>query len=31
MIRGDPKYAEMHKKLLQFSRFVELTGIPVRK
>ena len=31
MIRGDPKFEEMHDKLLQFSRFVELTGIPVRK
>ena len=31
MIRGNPKYAEMYKKLIQFSRFVELTGIPVRK
>ena len=31
LIRGNPKYAEMYKKLIQFSRFVELTGIPVRK
>ena len=31
MVRGNPKYAEMHQKLIQFSRFVELTGIPVRK
>ena len=31
MIRGNPKYEEVYKKLLQFSRFVELTGMPVRR
>ncbi len=31
MIRQDPNYQEIYKKLLQFAKFVQLTGVPVRK
>jgi hypothetical protein len=31
MVAENPKYKEMHQKLLRFSEFVGLTGIPIDK
>ena len=31
MIKKDPKYQEIYDKLLKFARFVQLTGVPVKK
>lgn len=31
MIRQDPKYQEIYNKLLKFAKFVQITGVPVRK
>lgn len=31
MIKKDPKYQEIYNKLLKFARFVQLTGVPVKK